>query len=108
MRETYGALVAQLQKHRAADDDVREVMVAIADEETDHVALSWDIAAWIETQVGDTERALLVAERRTAFAMLASELACASSPDVQHVAGVPAAREALRMLEGLGPMMLAA
>ena len=108
VRETYGALVAQLQKHRAADEDVRAVMVAVADEETEHAALSWDIAEWIETQLGETDRALLVAERRAAFVQLASELTHESSDDVRHVSGVPAARDALRMLEGLGPMMLAA
>ncbi|HSO41203.1 MAG TPA: ferritin-like domain-containing protein, partial [Labilithrix sp.] len=108
VRETYGALVAHLQKTRAADDDVRETMLAIADEETEHAALSWDIAAWIETKLGDAERAELATERRMAFASLAGELTSAVDPQIQRVSGVPDAREALRMLEGLGPMMLAA
>ncbi len=108
VRETYGALVAQRQMKRAEDDDVREVMIAIADEETEHAALSWDIAAWIGTQLAETDRARLVAERREAFTMLAIELTSGVDADVQKVSGVPNSREALRMLEGLGPMMLAA
>ena len=108
VRETYGALVAQRQKHRADDDDVRRVMIAIADEETEHAALSWDIAAWIETQLDEAGRARLLAERREAFTLLATELTSSVDAGVQQTSGVPGAREALRMLEGLGPMMLAA
>lgn len=108
VRETYGALVAQRQKQRAVDDEVRDVMIAIADEETEHAALSWDIAAWIETQLDEAGRARLVAERREAFTMLASELTSSVDESVQQMSGVPGAHEALRMLEGLGQLMLAA
>ena len=108
VRETYGALVAHLQTTRASDEDVRSVMLAIADEETEHAALSWDVAAWIEAQLSDDERTQLAAERRDAFAMLARDLATSIDPQVQQVSGVPAACEALRMLDGLAPIMLAA
>ena len=108
VRETYGALVAQLQTTRAADADVRATMTAIADEETEHAALSWDIAAWIEAQLGDHERMQLGAERQDAFTILARELSVQVDPRVQHASGVPAAHEAVRMLEELAPVMLAA
>ena len=51
VRETYGALVAHLQTTRAADPEVRACMAVIADEETEHAALSWDVAAWLESRV---------------------------------------------------------
>lgn len=108
VRETYGALVAHLQTTRAGDADVRACMAAIADEETEHAALSWDIAEWIEAQLGDAERTQLADERRDAFTTLANDLAAAVDLRVAHVSGVPGPREALRMLEGLAPMMLAA
>jgi hypothetical protein len=108
VRETYGALVAHLQTTQAGDDDVRSVMLAIADEETEHAALSWDIATWIEAQLGDAERAQLAAERRAAFRTLARELATAVDPRVREASGVPAVGDALRLLDGLAPMMLAA
>ena len=108
VRETYGALVAHLQIERAADADVRSVMRAIADEETEHAALSWDIASWIETQLGEGERLELAAERRAAFATLARDLAAPVDARVRHASGVPAAADALALLEGLAPLMLAA
>jgi hypothetical protein len=108
VRETYGALVAHLQMTRAGDADVRACMAAIADEETEHAALSWDIAEWIEAQLDEAQRAQLAGERRDAFATLARDLAMPVDPRVAHVSGVPAARDAVQMLEGLAPMMLAA
>lgn len=108
VRETYGALVAHLQMSRAGDADVRSCMAAIADEETEHAALSWDIAEWIESQLDDAQRARLAEERRDAFATLARDLAAPVDPRVAHVSGVPVAGDAVRMLEGLEPMMLAA
>jgi hypothetical protein len=108
VRETYGALVAHLQMTRAGDADVRACMAAIADEETEHAALSWDIAEWIESQLDEEQRAQLAGERRDAFATLARDLAMPVDPRVAEVSGVPAASDALRMLEGLEPMMLAA
>lgn len=108
VRETYGALVAHLQMSRAGDADVRDCMAAIADEETEHAALSWDIAAWIEAQLDEEQCARLAAERRDAFATLARDLAVPVDPRVARVSGVPAAGDAVRMLEGLEPMMLAA
>jgi hypothetical protein len=108
IRETFGALVAHLQTTRAADPEVRACMAAIADEETEHAALSWDIAAWIEAQLGADDRATLASERRDAFATLARELALPVDAHVAHVSGIPSAADALRMLDGLAPMMLAA
>ncbi|MEA2753602.1 MAG: hypothetical protein QOI41_7745 [Myxococcales bacterium] len=108
VRETYGALVAHLQTTRAGDADVRACMAAIADEETEHAALSWDIAAWIEAQLDEEQRAHLAAERRDAFATLARDVAVPVNAQVARISGIPSACDALRMLEGLEPMMLAA
>jgi hypothetical protein len=108
VRETFGALVAHLQTTRAADAEVRASMAVIADEETEHAALSWDIAAWIESQLGEDDRARLASERRDAFTTLAQELALPVDPRVAHASGIPSAPDAMRMLEGLAPMMLAA
>lgn len=108
VRETYGALVAQLQMVRAADADVRRTMTAIADEETEHAALSWDIAAWIETQLDTSARERLANERRAAMAALAVELSAPVDARVRSVSGVPDVTDALRMLEGLEPIVFAA
>jgi hypothetical protein len=101
VRETYGALVAQLQVERARDADVRAVMVEIADEETQHAALSWDIAAWLETKLDERGRAEVAAARREAFAALAEELAAPIAASLESAAGIPAAPVALSLLEDL-------
>lgn len=108
VRETYGALVAHLQIERAGDEDVRACMRAIADEETAHAALAWDVAAWLESQLGDDARALLASERRDAVATLARELAAPVDARLQQASGIPDADEALRMLEELDSLLLAA
>lgn len=108
VRETYGAIVAQHQVLRAADDDVRACMLAIADEETQHAALSWDIATWIESQLDDAQRADLANERREAIAELACELEAGVDADVARATGVPTAKDAIALLDGIAPMMLAA
>ena len=83
-------------------------MAAIADEETEHAALSWDVAAWIEAQLSDAERTQLAAERRDAFDTLAKDLAAHVDPRVAHASGIPSASDALRLLEALEPTLLAA
>lgn len=108
VRETFGALLAHVQRVRAGDAEIRACMDAIADEETEHAALSWDVGAWLESQLGASERAAIAAERRAAFTALARELASPVAPEVTATSGIPAPREALALLEGLAPMMLAA
>ena len=108
VRETYGAIVAQHQVLSAADVEVRACMAAIADEETEHAALSWDIEAWIESQLGDAARAELAAERRDAVAELAAELDVEIAEHVASATGVPSAARAKAILDGIAPMMLAA
>jgi hypothetical protein len=108
VRETYGALVAHLQHRRAGDADVRSAMAAVAEEETEHAALSWDIAAWIEPQLEAQDRARLARERRDAVDALARELR-EDAPDARvcSVSGVPTAKEALGLLRALEPILLA-
>lgn len=108
VRETYGALMAHFQAARAENAAVRSAMSEIADEETEHAALSWDIAAWVDARLGEADRAAVVQERANAFAALAAELDGRVDPLVARVAGIPSSTDALRMLDGLRPMMLAA
>lgn len=109
VRETFGALVAQRQVEHAADPEVRAAMAAIADEETEHAALSWDIAAWLESQLDDADRARLAVERRRAVAELERDLATDPTDEpTRRLAGFPAPAEAARMLDALAPLLLAA
>jgi hypothetical protein len=108
VRETYGAMVAHLQVVRAGDADVRDVMAAIADEETEHAALSWDIAEWIESQLDGEQRKELAGERRRAFDQLKTDLALEdlrAGDDAVALAGHPTSVEALSMLDALAPTL---
>jgi hypothetical protein len=107
VRETYGALVAHFQAGQAEDADVRQAMSVIADEETEHAALSWDIAAWMETQLGEAECAALEEERRNAVAVLARDLTREGDPQALAVSGMPTAALARRMLDALAPELVA-
>lgn len=105
VRETYGALVAHLQASRAEDREVRAAMSVIAEEETEHAALSWDLAAWLEAQLTELERRALQAVREHAIVNLARDLSAPVEARLASAAGVPEAPEALRILRGIAPMM---
>jgi hypothetical protein len=89
VRETYGALVACYQAHAARDSYVRAAMTQIAEDETRHAQLSWQIAAWLELQLSDAERAAVSLARRAAYEQLRGELAHRLSRDGMRVVGLP-------------------
>lgn len=99
VRETYGALVAHHQAAHAADAELREVMQRIADDETRHAALSWDLAAWAATRLSPSEREQLRAAQREAVATLRAELSAPVHPALVETAGLPDAASALAMLD---------
>ena len=46
VRETFGALIAMHQAERAGDPIIRRAMRRIAEEETRHAELAWEVASW--------------------------------------------------------------
>jgi hypothetical protein len=101
VRETYGALVAHHQAAHAQDEEIRALMRRIADDETRHAQLSWDIAAWAEAKLTRSERQHLGAARQAALAKLERELTASVDPALVEVAGMPDAASALAMLDVL-------
>ena len=69
--ETYSALVAQCQAITASDAQIRVALAAIADEETGHADLAWQVARWLEPQLTPAQREAVNAARAEAFARLA-------------------------------------
>ncbi|MCY1008004.1 hypothetical protein OV079_21085 [Nannocystis pusilla] len=57
VRETFGALVARYQASVAADEPLRRLFAAIAEDELDHAALAWDVATWLNGQLDEAARA---------------------------------------------------
>jgi hypothetical protein len=89
VRETFGALQATYQAAHAKDVSIARAMAVIAEDETRHAALAWDIAAWALPRLSPNERARVDAARRDAVARLEAELASPSDREVTHAAGVP-------------------
>lgn len=101
IRETFGALVAHYQANAAESAEVRDAMRRIAEDETSHASLAWDVAAWLEPRLSQAEREQLESARLGALRELSVSLQRAPSGEVQSVAGLPGAREAEQLLAAL-------
>ena len=108
VRETYGALVAEVQARRARDLEIARALRTIATEETMHAALSWDLAAWFESELDERELAELREVQRAAVASLRVSLAQPYPRELQERAGLPAPAVALALLDGLAASLVPA
>jgi hypothetical protein len=101
IRETYGALVAHAQAIQARDPRLRRILHQIARDETQHAALSWDIARWAESRGSAAERRTVAL--RTAYALepLRAELTRAYAEQVHTVTGLPRPDQARALYDGL-------
>jgi bacterioferritin (cytochrome b1) len=79
VRETFGALVASVQAQRATDEGIRAAMEAIAVDETEHAALAWDVAAWLDTQIDSAGRDAARRAKRAAYASLLDSVRAGAS-----------------------------
>jgi hypothetical protein len=99
LRETFGALVGMWQARFAGDPRVRKAMGAVARDESQHAALSWEVARWIEPMLGADARARLARAKADAICQLEAELFGEPAADVVRVAGIPSAQEARSLFE---------
>lgn len=100
VRETFGALVATFQARRATDVEIATAMGAIADDETEHAALAWDVAAWIDTQLDAEEKSAVLGARSEAYAEVVHASGRPSCTDPRL--GLPTPAESLVLLAELG------
>ncbi|MCY1040728.1 ferritin-like domain-containing protein [Corallococcus sp. bb12-1] len=101
VRETYGALVAHHQALHARDTGVREAMARIAEDETRHAGLSWDIDRWVRPRLSAQERDALREAQRRAVALLREEVAAPLDAGLVTEAGLPTPKVALALLDTL-------
>jgi hypothetical protein len=101
VRETYGALVAHWQAAHAEDRGIAAAMRAIADDETRHAGLAWEVAAWLEPRLGEDERRAVAAARAHALAALRAELRASVDASLVSIAGMPRPDDALALLDAL-------
>lgn len=85
VRETWGAVVAAWQAHRAHDAELRAVYRAIADDEARHAALGWAIDRWVRTRLGPDAHARIDAAHEAAV----RELFEGESSEALAVLGLP-------------------
>ena len=95
------------QAAHAVDDDVRAAMLAIADEETAHAALSFEIGVWARTQLPADDVRTLDDARRDAFARLRTTLGARPDAAVAARLGWPTPHATVAMLDALAPMLAA-
>ena len=107
VHETYAALQATHQARHAGDRRIRKVMQRIAEDETRHGALAWNVAAWLEPLLSDDERARIERARIDAAASLMNGTV-QPHPDVVRTAGAPTAAQASRLLHAVAGELWAA
>jgi hypothetical protein len=105
VRETFGALVGMWQARFAGDPQVRKAMRGVARDESQHAALSWEVARWIEPTLSTGARARLATAKGDAIRQFEAELLGEPAPDVVRVAGIPSAHEARRLFERARAML---
>ena len=90
VRETFGALVAGYQAEVAADGPVRRLFATVAEDETRHAELAWDVDAWLHDRLDDGARERVRAARERATEELVAGLrACAPSEELAVRCGLP-------------------
>jgi hypothetical protein len=94
VRETYGALLASWQARAAHDPAVREMMVAIAEDEARHADLSWALDRWALTQLSPEARRRVRDARAAAVAALGAELDAEPAAQLVEQVGLPDAARA--------------
>jgi len=101
VRETFGALVGAHQALRAEDAEIASAMREIADDEIRHAELSWAVAAWLEPQLTDAERARIDQARRDAIVTLRLQASEEPDPELRRLAGLPTGLEAVAYVDHL-------
>ena len=106
VRECFGALLATRQATHATDPEIRAAMRSIADDETRHAALAWQVARWVSPRLNASERLRVRRAMRAAVSSLRCEVA--STPaDVAAELGLPSGAEARALVDAFGSSLVA-
>ena len=101
VRETYAPLVAHWQALHSVSPEIRAVMSRIAEEESGHAALSWEVDSWMTPQLTPAQRAKKDQLQQDAIATLGQETKHRPSLAMVEVAGFPQTEQATQLFEGL-------
>lgn len=101
VRETFGALVAQYQALHAQHPRIRQAMIGIAQDETRHAELSWELDRWVTGELDADGQAAVHEARRRAVEKLQQDLEAQVDPTLVLEAGLPTPEIAKRLLATL-------
>jgi len=101
VHETWAAMEALAQSSRAARPGVAATMGAIADDEMRHASLAWQVAAWLEPQLTEAERAAVREAREGARAALEARVARGYDASIEEALGLPSPEIAARLVASL-------
>jgi hypothetical protein len=107
VRETFGALQATYQAETAADPRVRDLMAQIAQDESRHAELAWQLQAWLEPRLSEPERTHVAAERARVLDTLAADLEVGLSREEYVTLGFPTPEVSRDLLRGLSQALYA-
>lgn len=105
VRETYLALVSARQSETAEDKTIRAAMKTIARDESEHAALAWTIAGWLEPRVQGEARQRYGQSARAAIQSLRTEAYAPYPESLRRLAGLPSVRDALALIDSLDRTM---
>ncbi len=101
VRETYGVVDALYRSQQAQAPEVRALFARIAQDETRHAELSWDIAAWADTRLSADESARIAIAAAVAHDELNTQLGTHRADAVREQLGAPPAQAAVAMAQTL-------
>lgn len=108
VRETFGALIATYQAHAARDPQISKVMRGIAQDETRHAQLSWEVAKWALRKLDGEARTRIDAAVAHAVATLRHDMSTPVCPEAIELAGFPTPERARALFDAIAPEVWAA
>lgn len=100
VHETWSALFVTWQAAHIEDSSVREVFHRIAEDETNHAELAWQVAEWANGQLDAATRYGVKLAQQQARASLRSAIQESFSADASRYLGLPDAAARTALLEG--------
>jgi hypothetical protein len=107
VRETYSALECLWQGQAAKDPVVRAEMKRIARDEMRHLALSWEVHAWVMGRLDVAARARVRAAQRRAVAELLAEVEADPRASLVDTAGLPRGAQSRALIAAIATRLAA-
>lgn len=101
VRETFGAVVATHQAECATDPRVRAIMRQIAEDETRHASFSWQLQAWLASELSPADALLVDAAQQRAMEHLGQALDSGLDAYAEQALGFPSLEASTRLFHGL-------